>query len=48
VKLEAGAVVTRVAAANLLMASTLATPTITSGPTATQGVASADFFPANP
>jgi hypothetical protein len=48
VKLEAGVVVTKVAATNLLMANTLANPTITSGPTATQGVASADLFPANP
>ena len=48
VKLEAGAVLTKVAAANLLMANTLANPAITNGPTATQGVATADFFPANP
>jgi hypothetical protein len=48
VKIEAGVVVTKVAATNLLMAGTLATPTITNGPTATQGVATADFFPANP
>ena len=48
VKLEAGVVVTKVAATNLLRANTLATPTITTGPTATQGVATPDFFPANP
>jgi hypothetical protein len=48
VKLEAGVVIDRVAATNLLMAGTLATPPITNAPTATQGVPTADFFPANP
>ena len=48
VKIEAGVVVTKVASTNLLLAGTLATPTLTAGPTATQGVATADFFPANP
>ena len=48
VKLEAGVVVSKVAATNLLMAGTLANPAITNGPNATQGVATADFFPANP
>jgi hypothetical protein len=48
VKLEAGAVLDRVAATGLLRAGTLATPAITAAPTATQGVPSNDFFPANP
>jgi hypothetical protein len=48
VKLEAGVVATKVASANVLLAGTLATPVFTAAPTATQGVASADFFPANP
>ncbi|HEX8392630.1 MAG TPA: ferritin-like domain-containing protein [Longimicrobium sp.] len=48
VKLEAGAVVARVAATNLLLPGTLASPAISNGPTATQGVATPDFFPANP
>ena len=48
VKLEAGAVITKVAGTNLLLAGTLANPPITAGPTATQGVATADFFPENP
>ncbi|HEV3050968.1 MAG TPA: ferritin-like domain-containing protein [Longimicrobium sp.] len=48
VKLEAGAVLARVAGTGLLRANTLANPAITAGPTATQGVATADFFPANP
>jgi hypothetical protein len=48
VKLEAGAVLTRVAASGLLRSGTLASPAITAAPTATQGVPSADFFPANP
>jgi hypothetical protein len=48
VKLEAGVVVTKVASLNVLMPATLATPTITAAPTATQGVATPDFFPVNP
>jgi hypothetical protein len=48
VKLEAGAVLGRVGGTGLLRANTLANPAITAGPTATQGVATADFFPANP
>lgn len=48
VKLEAGAALAKVASTGLLMAGTLANPPITNAPTATQGVASADFFPANP
>lgn len=48
VKLEAGAVLNLVAGTGLLRAGTLATPAITAAPTATQGVPSADFFPANP
>ena len=48
VKLEAGAVLDRVAATGLLRAGTLATPAITAAPTATQGVPTNDFFPANP
>jgi len=47
VKLEAGAVITRAASTGLLRAGTLAATPITSGPTATQGVATPDFFPAN-
>ncbi|MEW5927057.1 MAG: ferritin-like domain-containing protein [Gemmatimonadota bacterium] len=48
VKLEAGAVLERVAATNLLRAGTLASPPISSAPTPAQGVPTADFFPANP
>jgi len=48
VKLEAGAVLAKVASTGLLMAGTLANPPITAGPTATQGVPTPDFFPANP
>ena len=48
VKLEAGAVLGRVAATGLLRAGTLANPPITAGPTAVQGVPTPDFFPANP
>ncbi len=48
VKLEAGAVLSRVAGSGLLLAGTLANPAITAAPTATQGVPSQDFFPANP
>lgn len=48
VKLEAGVVLQKVAASGLLKAGTLAATPIAAGPTATQGVASADFFPANP
>jgi hypothetical protein len=48
VKLEAGAVLAKVAATGLLRAATLANPAITAAPTAAQGVPSADFFPANP
>ncbi|HEU4557397.1 MAG TPA: ferritin-like domain-containing protein [Longimicrobium sp.] len=48
VKLEAGAVITRVAATGILRPGTLGNPPIASAPTPTQGVATADFFPANP
>jgi hypothetical protein len=48
VKLEAGAVLARVAATGLLRSGTLANPAITAAPTATQGVPTPDFFPANP
>jgi len=48
VKLEAGAVLDRVAATGIVMPGTLATPPITAAPTAAQGVPTADFFPANP
>lgn len=48
VKLEAGVVLQKVAATGIVRANTLAATPITAGPTATQGVASADFFPANP
>lgn len=48
VKLEAGAVLGRVAATGLLRAGTLANPPITAAPTAAQGVPTPDFFPANP
>ena len=48
VKLEAGAVLTKLGSTNLVKAGTLATTPISNGPTAAQGVASADFFPANP
>jgi hypothetical protein len=48
VKLEAGAVLGRVGGTGLLLAGTLANPAITAAPTATQGVPTPDFFPANP
>jgi|GEM_PF-89563 len=48
VKLEAGAVLDRLAATGIVVAGTLASPAIAAAPTATQGVATADFFPANP
>lgn len=48
VKLEAGAVLGRLAATGLLRAGTLASPAITAAPTAMQGVPTPDFFPANP
>lgn len=48
VKLEAGAVLSRVAATGLLRAGTLANPAITAAPTPTQGVPTPDLFPANP
>jgi hypothetical protein len=48
VKLEAGAVLDRVAATGIVRAGTLANPPITAAPTPTQGAPSADFFPANP
>jgi hypothetical protein len=48
VKLEAGAALQRIAATGIVKAGTLAATPITAGPTATQGVPSADFFPANP
>ena len=48
VKLEAGAVLDRLAATGIVKAGTLASPAIAAGPTAAQGVPTADFFPANP
>lgn len=48
VKLEAGPVLTKVASTGLLRAGTLGNPPIAVGPTANQGVPTADFFPANP
>jgi hypothetical protein len=48
VKLEAGPVLAKVAATGLLMPGTLANPPIAAAPTPTQGVPTADFFPANP
>lgn len=48
VKLEAGAVINRLAMTNLLEPGTLANPPISNAPTPTQGVPTADFFPANP
>jgi len=48
VKLEADAVIARVAATNLLLAGTLAAQSISNPPTATQGVPTPNFFPANP
>ena len=46
VKLEAGAVISRVASTGLLMAGTLANPPINNAPTPAQGVPTEDFFPA--
>lgn len=46
VKLEADVVLQKVAATGLVISGTLATPPITAGPTAAQGVATPDFFPA--
>jgi len=48
VKLEAGAVLARVAATNLLMPDTLDSPPIAAAPTVEQGQPTPDFFPANP
>lgn len=48
VKLEAGAALGKVVGTNLVIAGTFASPAITNAPTATQGTASADFFPTNP
>ena len=48
VKLEADAVIARVAATNILLAGTLAAQPISNPPTATQGVPTPNFFPANP
>jgi len=48
IKLEAGVVVQKIAAAGVLKGATLANPPITAGPTANQGVPTPDFFPANP
>lgn len=48
VKSEAGNVLARVAATNILLPGTLASPAISAAPTATQGVPTADLFPANP
>lgn len=48
VKLEAGVVLQKVAATGLVKAGTLGNPPISAAPTPTQGVPTADFFPANP
>lgn len=48
VKLEAGEVIARVVATNLLLPNTIAANPISNPPTATQGVATPSFFPANP
>jgi hypothetical protein len=48
VKVEAGVALAKIAATGLLKAGTLANPPITAAPTATQGVPTPDFFPANP
>lgn len=48
IKLEAGAVLDRLAATNILRAGTLATPPISNAPTPTQGMPTPNFFPANP
>jgi hypothetical protein len=48
VKLEAPVVLQKVASTGLLRAGTLASAPITALPTPIQGVATADFFPANP
>ncbi|MBB4636829.1 ferritin-like domain-containing protein [Longimicrobium terrae] len=48
VKLEAGAVLAKLASTNLLLAGTLAAAPISNAPSAAQGVATADFFPVNP
>lgn len=47
VKLEAPAILARVAATGLLRPNTLANPPISNAPTPTQGVPTPDFFPAN-
>jgi hypothetical protein len=46
VKLEADGVLQKDASTGLLMSGTLASPPITAGPTAAQGVPTPDFFPA--
>jgi hypothetical protein len=48
VKVEAGVTLSKIAATGLVKAGTLAGTPITAAPTATQGVATTDFFPANP
>lgn len=48
IKLEAGEVLNRVAATNILLPGTLAVQPIAFAPTAAQGVASADFFTPTP
>lgn len=48
VKLEAGAVLTKVDDANVFNENQEDVITISNGPTAAQGAATADFFPANP
>lgn len=47
IKLEAGEVLNRLLATNILMAGTLANPPISNAPTAVQGVPTENFFPAN-
>ena len=48
IKLEAGDVLNRLLATNILMAGTLANPPISNAPTAVQGVPTENFFPPNP
>jgi len=47
IKLEAGDILSRLLATNILVAGTLANPPISNAPTAVQGVPTPNFFPAN-
>jgi hypothetical protein len=47
IKLEAGEILSRLLATNILVAGTLANPPISNAPTAVQGVPTPNFFPAN-